>query len=247
MAYPMFGVGILTITPSTTPATPVRIGTVKDVSVSIKGSPVKLYGERSFPVDVAVGQREITGKGKFASFASGIVAAALSATESTGGKVPVIDEAGTPTTNAYTSGGGSNWFEDLGVIKVSTNLPMTRVADGTAQGTLTAGQYVIAPSTGVYTFATADSNPPVKISYLKTDAVNGKTAAMTNGLMGAGTAYGLNLGNTYRGKQWLLRLPAIVVPTLDLAFKSDGHGEADFTFEGFADSLGNVYYTHWSE
>ena len=102
MAYPMFGCGILTITPATTPATPVRIGTLKDVSVSIKGTSVKLTGERSFPIDVAVGAREITGKGKFASFNSGIVAAALSATESAGSKILIIDESGTPTTNAYT-------------------------------------------------------------------------------------------------------------------------------------------------
>jgi len=247
MAYYNYGVGILAVTDSSTPGVVTRLGVVKDVSLSVKGTTVKLIGEKSFPVDIAVGAKEVSGKGKFAAFSAGIMAAATGNSAVTGMKKPVIDEAGTPTTNAYTSTGGSNWFLDLGVIRVSTGLPMQRMADGTSQGSLTAGQFVIAPSTGVYTFATTDSNPPCLFSYWQTDAANGKTITQTNTLMGAGSTFSLNLGNNYRTKVWAWRFPAIVIPSLDFSMKSDGHSEADFTFEAMADSSGNVYYNHWSE
>lgn len=247
MASYNYGVGILTITDSSTPGVVTRLGVVKDVAFSVKGTTVKLTGEKSFPVDIAVGEKEVTGKGKFASFSAGVVAAATQNSATTGMKVPVIDEAGTPTTNAFTCAGGVNWFADLGVIKVSTGLPMTRMADGTSQGSLTTGQFVVAPSTGVYTFATADSNPPCLFSYWKTDATNGKTINQTNTLMGAGSTFSLNLGNTYRNKVWAWRFPAIVIPTLDFSMGSNKHTEADFTFEAMADASGNVYYNHWTE
>jgi len=237
MAYPVFGIGILTLTPSSANPTPARLGIIKDVSLDIGGDPVELYGEKQFPMDVAIGKRTIGGKGKFANYSADIVATALSVSTTTGSRIGIIDEAGTPTANTLTVTNGATFAEDLGVIRVSTGLPMVRVASGPATG-----QYSVNTTTGVYTFAAGDSNPPCLFSYTYTGAAAGKTATVTNTLMGAATTYGLNLHNTYKTKNIGVRLPAIVVPKLSFGFKNEGHSEFDFEFKAFADASGNVAY-----
>lgn len=241
MAFPMFGIGILTITSTTANSTPQRVGVVKDVSLDISGDPVELFGDKQFAVDVAIGKRSVSGKGKFAGFSADLMAAALSLSSTTGSRVAQIDEAGTPTTNSLTvtPPGSGTWAEDLGVIMVSTGLPMSRVASAPA-----AGQYSV--SAGVYTFAAGDSNPPVLASYSYTLASTGKTVTISNSLMGAATTFGLNLFNNYKSKSLGVRLPAIVIPKLSFGFGNEKHGEMDFEFKAFADSSGYVSYLYGS-
>jgi len=244
MAAPLFGVGALTITPSGANPTPSRIGIVKDVSVSFKGTSVKLWGEEAFPEDVAIGQREISGKGKFASVSARTIAAMLStgAAPATGSRIQILDETGTVPTTPFqiTVAQSAKFSENIGVVYANTGLPLTVGSTATAQG-------VYAVSAGVYTFHTADQGSAVLLSYTYAEGAIGLTVNKANQAMGAATVFGLNLGQTYKGKNWLLRLPNIVIPSFDLAFKSDGHVEEDFEFEAYQDATGNPFYVYFTE
>jgi hypothetical protein len=240
-----YGLGILTITPTgVTNPTPVQVGLLQDVGVEIDGAVEYLYGPNQFPVDAAIGKRKINVTAKSGVIGSQTVGAVLGLAASA---IVVGSKFGTTpyescqvATNTYTVAGGANFFEDLGVINTVTGLAMTRVASAP-----TAGQYSVVTSTGVYTFAAADSNPLVLISYSTTAAAAGKTINYTNQPMGAAPTFTLNLFNSYRAKTRGLRLPAVIFPKLKFDFKQDGFTNADLELTALQDSAGNVGYW-WS-
>ena len=240
-----FGLGQLIVVPGTnTPlvrATPVMVGTLQDVSVNIDYDLKELWGNSQFPVDVARGKAKITGKAKSGQLGSGLIASVLSgSTTGAGRKKGIYQEARTPAANTTTAVNGATYFEDLGVINTVTGLAMTRMPDATLQASLTAGQYTVAPATGVYNFATADANPPVLISYSYTVAGSGITTTLTNQLLGTSTNYVLELFNSFKSRDYGMRLNAITIPKLDFGFAQDNYGMADIDFSAFADSTGTV-------
>lgn len=234
-----FGVGALTLMPSGANPTPVQVGVLKDVSLDISMTTKELRGAYKFPVDIAQGPGKVSGKAKYGQLNSGLIQAVIGGSKSAGMKIGVIGETGTVPTTPYqiTVSNSANFMEDLGVFDLNTGLYLSRVASAPATG-----QYTVAA--GVYTFAAADTTHQMSITYSYTAASAGTTLALTNTLMGAGSAYQLTLFNSFRGKSVGVKLYAATIPKLSFAFKSEDYTEQDIDFEAFADASGKVldYY-----
>lgn len=234
--------------------TPVRFGTVHDVSVDMSFTVKELMGQYQAPVAVARAGQKITGKCKLAKinarqfndifFGQTLV--------NPGSAVQVLDEggaAGTPipstpfqitVANAASMSAGSPGI-DLGVFNVATGVQFTRVASAP-----TAGQYSFASSTGIYTFASADNVSGIKvdISYEYQQVTAGGRITASNQLMGAAPQFQLHLGNSYQSNKRNLILYACIATKLTFGFKNEDFLVPELDFSGFADSLGR--YMDWS-
>lgn len=249
MPQPLFGTGVLTITPvSSGTVTPTVVAVLKDISVDVSYQKKDLIGNLQFPVDSAKGQGQITGKAKSGYFAGGLISAILSgSTTTTGSKVGVFSEQGTVPTTPFqiTVSGSATWLSDLGVYDVTAGKFLSRVAAGPASG-----QYSVAA--GVYTFAAADTGHIVQISYDKTMSAVGTTVTLTNQLMGTNSGFGMKLYNNYAAVNAVggvpnsagIYLPMVVIPKLSFAFKNADFFEKSIDFEALADSAGNVMYAY---
>ncbi len=177
-----FGAGTLFLvrTDITTP-TPIRVGTLQDVSVDMSFQVKELYGQYQAPVAVARGQQKITGKAKIANLnARQLNDAFLGQTLATGEQINIVDEGGPngtpiPSSSPYhiVVANGSSMSSgtpgiDLGVFNAGTGIQMTRVSTGP-----TTGQYSCDMTTGTYTFAAADEGLNVLISYAYFETTTG--------------------------------------------------------------------------
>lgn len=235
MPNPNFGVGFLSIVPPGANPTPVMVGTLQNVSLDITQDEIALYGGNKFPVDIALGKASIKGKAQSAVIGSGTIGAILGGTTTSASKVGISEESCQVAVNTCTVAQGATFFEDLGVLNTVTGLSMIRGATATG-----AGVYAVNTTTGAYTFAAADNNPLVRISYSYTRAALGKTVTIVNSLMGAATLYVLSLYNAYKAKYFGVRLAGVVIPKLGIGLKNDGHSMFDLEFSAQADASGNV-------
>ena len=233
-----FGVGSLTLISPANPAQAIQVGVIKDVSLDISFTTKELRGAYQFPVDVARADGKVSGKAKSALISGGIISAILNTTSSTGMKIGVAGETGTPTSNAITVANSANFVDDLGVFDQTAGIYLKKVTSAPATG-----QYSVAA--GVYTFASADSTHSFAINYSYSNASVGNTNALVNALMGSGTTYQVTLFNTFRSKNIGVKLYSVVIPKLSFAFKNDDYTEQDLDFEAFANGSGQVldFYT----
>ena len=219
--------------------TPVRFGTLQEVSIDISFDVKQLYGQNQFPVAVGRGKGKLSGKAKFAqlngtlinslffgqTLSSGILAAV---NDTTGATIPATPYQITPTVPS-----SGTWALDLGVIN-SSGLPMTRVASAPATG-----QYSV--SAGVYTFAAADTGQTVFINYRYTaTSTSAKKMTITNQPLGYIPSFQVEFNANFQGKQFLISLPNAISNKLAFATKTDDFMVPEFDFEGFADASGNV-------
>src|ERR1051326_1886834 len=146
--------------------TPMKFGTLQDVSLDISGDVKQLYGQKQFPEAVARGKCKITGKAKFASINGKMFNDLFfGQTLGTGMKQVALDEVhsvpATPFQVTITPPNSGIFLQDWGVRYAATGVPLTRVASGPVTG-----QYSVNQSTGVYTFSTGDQGTSnVLISY----------------------------------------------------------------------------------
>lgn len=239
-----FGSGVLIGTRTDqTPATPRVFGILQEASVEFSFSNKQLMGQYQFPVAVARGAGKISGKAKAAAIDSGMFndlffQGSMAANE----RRVAVNEAGTPATNTLTVANGATFLNDLGVYHVANGRWMTRVASAPA-----AGQYSVNAS-GVYTFAAADSNPPVYITYEYSYTTTvGKTLTIGNQLLGINPTFSLVLTQNYNGKQLNLRLNACTSTKLALATKLEDFMVPDFDFEAYADGANVIGTLSFSE
>ena len=233
--------------------TPVRVGTLQDVSVDMSFQVKELYGQYQAPVAVARGQQKITGKAKIANLsASALNSAFLGQTLVTGSQIQVVDEggpSGTPipastylitVANSTSMSSGSPGV-DLGVFNAATGIQMTAVA-----ATPTAGQYVFSPAAGTYLFSAADhtSGISVVISYAYSQTTTGSRITAYNQLMGSSPQFQVKLGNQYGGNNMALTLYAAIPTKMSWDFKNEDFTVPDWEFSAFADSLGRTF--DWS-
>lgn len=239
-----FGVGALILTPPGTNPTPVNVGILQDVSLDIKATTKELRGGYQLPVAVAVAGKSINGKAKAADINSGLLASLLNVTPTTGMRIPIIGERSTIPTTPFqiTVTNGATFAEDLGVLNLTTGLPMTRAATADA-----AGKYAVNTSTGVYTFNTDDAGDTVAITYSYTASAVGKTVTWANQLMGVATTYTVHLCQSYNSKYAIAKLHAAVFPSLSMAFKNEDFAGQDIEFQAFAASDGSVITQYMSE
>lgn len=245
MAQYSFGAGVLTLyNPAGSPVNPIQVGVLKEVSVDFKSTTKELRGAYRFAVDIAAGPMTISGKFKFQQIDYSLVAAVTGSTAATG-YTRVAETAATaipttPYTITVAPPNSGTFTRDLGVISQSGMTSMDRVT-----GTPVTGQYSV--STATYTFAAADTgtNVVIRYAYGVTGTESGTTQNLANSLMGSNTVYSLELGNTFRSKNSYLRLPAIIIPSLSMGWKSEDYMEADMEFSAFVDpSTGNIM--QWS-
>lgn len=228
MAQYNFGIGSLTFIPSGANPTPVMIGVLNDVSIDVSYDLKELRGSYQAAVDVARGPLKITGKAKNAAISGAALLAALGgATSTTGSKVGITGEAGVIPTTPFiiTVANGATFYEDLGVVDLTTGKQMARAA--TATGT---GIYSVNTTTGAYTFNTADASHNVSINYAYTAAAVGKTVSLNNQVMGASTPFVLACYNNYANRGFGWRFPAVHIPKLSLALKAEAYTDEDLDF-----------------
>jgi hypothetical protein len=218
--------------------TPIKFGTLQNVSLDISFENKTLYGQNQFPVAVGRGKGKISGKAQFAGlngatinslFFGQTLSTGITAVYSdvTGSVIP-----GTPYQVTPTVPLSGTWSRDLGVVM--NGVPMTRVASAPATG-----QYSVAA--GVYTFAAADTTKTVFIDYEYTaTSTTAPQGIVTNQLMGYAPSFLAELTTPYAGKQLTVTLFNCISSKLTLATKQDDFMVPEFDFDAFANSSNQV-------
>jgi len=229
----IFGAGRFFGINNVTSPTPMRAYVPQDQSIDFKLNTKSLFGENRLPVAVAAGDMSVTGKVSLGANNARLFADLMFAVSSTTGIISEADmEAGTvPGSVAYTVTvtNSATWNTDLGVVKASDGTVMTRVASAPA-----AGQYSVAA--GVYTFAAADANLNVKISYLYTTASVGEKITITNSLQGPAGAFTGVMVFPYAADQDVLTLNNCISTDASIATKQGDYAKPSFGFMAATDS-----------
>jgi len=215
--------------------TPMKVGTLQDVSIDISFTIKELYGKNSFSVANRRGKGKIECKAKFANITAKLLNDAMfGQTIAATQIIPVIDEPGTPVTHVVTVTGSATFLTDLGVVDVVTGQSMILVASTPA-----AGQYMQA--SGVYTFTSGFADL-VKISYEKS-STSGQAFTMPNVPMGASPLFMVvfNEIDAPTGNQMTVTLNSCVASKLSLASKQEDFMIPEFDFTAFSDASGNVF------
>lgn len=237
-----FGSGTLFATPiggnlAANP-TPMQFGTLQDVSLDISFDTKELYGMYQFPDVIARGKGKITGKAKFAKLNGKMINDLFfGQTVSSGQTLAQLDEAAAvpaSTPYTYTVANTATFVEDQGVRYSATGDSLARVASAPVQG-----QYSVS-NTGVYTFAAADSNAGVLISYTYTVTASGKTTAIINQLLGYAPTFSCVLRELFNGQQSDVKLYACIGSKLSRATRQDDFMVPEFDFSAFANAAGKV-------
>lgn len=221
--------------------TPIQFGTLQDISLDISFDVKELYGRNSLPDAVVRGKGKIQGKAKFASLNGKLINDIFFGNALTVGQDKIsIDEAGTvPAVSTFTvtAANAATFKEDLGVRNASTGLNMVRVASAPA-----AGQYSVVETTGVYTFASADANLAVLITYRYGSASGGNSMTVVNPLMGTAPVFSAHLfqKDQNSGLTSVTKIFSCVATKLTRATKQDDFMVPEFDFSAFADASGNV-------
>jgi len=225
-------------------ATPVNFGLIQDVSIDETPTVKELYGQNQRPVAIARGTIKTTGKATLARI-SGLAMASLfyGVTPSTGQLATQFQEAGAvPAASTYTItvANSATFADDYGVVYAATGLPFTKVESAPA-----AGQYTVAD--GVYTFAAANANAAVLITYTYTIAASGQKFTVSNQLLGTTPMFQAQFRTTFNGQNVSLKLNACTASKFTFATKLEDFTMPDFEFSCFADAAGNVMTWSFSE
>lgn len=231
-----FGAGRFFGINNVTAPTPMRSITTQDQSVDFKRSTKSLYGDRQFAAEVAAGEMQVSGKVTMGGLNARMFADLLFADGSTTGQTgQADDEAGTvPGSTAYTVTvtNSATFTTDLGVRYASganANKPLVRVASAPA-----AGQYTV--SAGVYTFAAADANANVKVSYLYTIANTGATISLANQMQGPTGNFTGVMAFLYGANQNILTLNNCIATDGSIASKGSDFAKPTFGFDCATDT-----------
>jgi hypothetical protein len=243
----LFGSGLMWGTPLTNSAgtavanpTPLLFGVLQDCEVEVKFELKQLYGQNQFPVAVGRGKGSVNGKAKYAELFGGMLETIVFGQAASAGLTSAVyDTVGaaiptTPFTITPTVPNSGTWAADLGVIAAATGRPMVRVASAPATG-----QYSV--STGVYTFAAADTALVVYISYRYTaTSTVAKRSTVVSQPMGYSPTFRCDLYVPFNGEQLIITMNNCISDGLKMGFKNDDFSIPEFGFSAFADASGNV-------
>lgn len=237
-----FGSGILYATPSGANATPLQIGALQDVSADLSRTTKQLFGQNQQPLAIGAGELKASLKAKMGYVNAGVYASLFYGVSLATGTVSLAQNeahsvpASTPWTVTVTN--SAQFAKDLGVTYANGN-PLTQVASGP-----TAGQYSV--SAGVYTFATADANAAVLISYEYTVAASGSTVSVGTVLQGVQPIITVDLYRGYNGTGERHRFWAAVCSKLSIPTKMADFGISELDFDCFVDSQ-NRFHTIYTD
>jgi hypothetical protein len=233
---PTFGAGRFFGINNASNPTPARTYVQQDMSIDFKQATKELFGEKKFAVAVAAGEMSISGKVTMGAPNPRMLGEYLFNTAATTGQILEADkEAGTvPGVSTYivTVTNSATWTTDLGVMKTDGTV-MTRVASGPATG-----QYSVAA--GVYTFAAADANATVLISYLYTSASTGQKLTMANALQGPAGAFTAVMAFLWGTQQDVLTLNNCIAQDASFSTKQGDFDKPTFGFMASTDSSDNL-------
>lgn len=237
-----FGSGILYATPSGANATPLQIGALQDVSADLSRTTKQLFGQNQQPLAIGAGELKASLKAKMGYINAGVYASLFYGVSTSTGTVSLAQNeahsvpASTPWTVTVTN--SAQFSKDLGVTYANGNA-LTLVASGP-----TAGQYSV--SAGVYTFATADANAAVLISYEYTSASTGSTVSIGTILQGQQPIITVDLYRGYNGTGERHRFWAAVCSKLSIPTKMADFGISELDFDCFVDSQ-NRFHTIYTD
>jgi hypothetical protein len=243
-----FGTGVLFMLPNAgnTAAnpTPYKLAALQSVQVDFKSSLKKLYGQKQFAIAKARGTIDVNCKAKLkATDVGAINQLYFGQTTSAGKTIIADDEAGTvpaATTYTITVTNAATFVTDFGVRDASTGQQLQTVTTAPATG-----QYSVDPATGIYTFAAADANRKVLISYSYTSTLaTATTLTLVNQLMGFAPEFRAFLYNDFRGKYFGIELFNCTMGGLSLPTKQEDFWELDIDFDACtdaSDTLGKLY------
>jgi hypothetical protein len=228
-----------------TPDFPQRFGTLQDVNVEFNQKLVPLRGQNKGPDDVAPSDMEIKGKAAFGAIQVETYNALFFADTIVSGEDIVADreEHTVPnTTGDFTIevDESVSFVKDLG-IQYADGSGYLQVVD---PGSEDAGKYSVDEDTGIYTFAAADADRVVLISYVY-DTNEGRTMQVENHIQGYGPVFEMFLLQPYQGHNalWLARCRA---SKMSAPMKRDGYLISDFEFECYPGSDG-VWFKWYQE
>ena len=241
----IFGSGSLYGTPLTDASgaaianpTPVKFGTLQNVSLDFSFENKMLYGQKQFPVAVGRGKGKISGKAQVGTLNGGLINSLFFGQTLATGLIGVYNGdtgsviPGTPFTLTPTVPSSGTWTKDLGVIVDGVQL--NRVASAPATG-----QYSVAA--GVYTFAAADAGKIAFIHFEYTaTAVGAQKSTITNQLMGYAPTFSLHLSTPYQGKTMTVNLLSCISAKLGFATKQDDFVVPEFDFDAFANASDQI-------
>lgn len=202
-----------------------RVGTVSDVEVDIELSVEDLSTGRVFPIDSAVKGGKLSVKATQSEIDGALIAALLNTTPAVGSLLTARETfTGTSLTLAHTP----------------VNVFGVRGSDGTTYtlttGTLGAGQYTL--TAGAVAVA---SNPGAIAVEYEYSAVTGTTITVSNSDGYQAPTVEARFFNTYAGREVGVRVFALVVPKVDLAFKAGAFATGKLEGTAKEDSLGRVF------
>jgi hypothetical protein len=233
----VFGAGTLIGKVGT--STPLQFGILQECSIDFNFSLKELFGSYQFPADIGRGTAKIAGKAKQGDIDADIFGNLFFDDTPTVGQLllvqsePGVVPAGAPYT--ITVAGAATFIGDEGVYYAASGQRLQRVSAAVA-----AGEYIVNEATGVYTFAAADANAAVKITYSKTSTTGGKEIAITSNLLGDAPSFGVLFNGTRNGKQMNISLNRCISSKLTLATKLEDFLIPEFDFSAMADDSGNV-------
>lgn len=235
-----FGSGNLyALDTSTVTPTPVKFGTLQEVSEEFSLKEVELFGQNKFADAVGQGEGKISCKAKMAQINGALLAMFFNVSPVTGQLLPVTGEAvsipATPGPYTITVAHATGYYKDLGVIFAATGTPLTRVATGPATG-----QYSLVEATGIYTFAAADQGLGVKFDYLYNSTLVGKTLTIVNQEQGQGPSFMAILHGTFQNQSVVQILNKCTSSKLSFPYKASTFAVQEFDFSAQVDDAGNI-------
>lgn len=243
-----FGVGTLIAVPTfdalgvaVANPTPVRMGTLQDVSVDLGVDMKALYGASRYPRAVGAGKAKTDIKAKYADINAAVLGSLFfGKTASANIKGANLDVAatipGTPFQITAAPPSSGTFVADLGVYDAAAGTQFTRVASAP-----TTGQYSVSGA-GVYTFAAADTGKAIEYSYEYSAATGGSTYSLTNDLMGYIPSFSVILQESFDGKKLVLKFNKCSSGKLALPFKNEDFSIYDFEAMAYTDASDNLGY-----
>lgn len=239
MVQSVFGAGFLFGIPSGANPTPVMFGAVQDTSVDFSFDLKPLYGQNQFALEQARGKGKIDIKSQVGRFDPNLFNQIyFGQTTSAGEVLNSMSEAATIPSTPFTvtAANGATFKTDLGVYSTTLGKFLTRVASGPATG-----QYSVNTTTGVYTFASADTGGAVKLNYTYASSSTGTALAGGNPTMGSSPIFALQLVNSFKSKSISLSFGAVQSSKLALPMKLDDFALPSLDMSAQDDGTGNVF------
>lgn len=225
--------------------TPSFLGILSDIQIDFDQAVKELQGQYKVAVDVAPAALKIVGKAKFSRIEGStmrdlLFGAAATVTPASGIAMAVAETAAVPATPyTVTVTNAGTFQEDFGVFYALTGRQLTRVASGPV-----VGQYSVVETTGVYTFAAADTLLSMNFYYSYTVATLFKSV-LSNTFMGTGPFFEMFISETYTNNSGVLntfnlKLNACRASKLAFPFKNADYTMQEFDFQAFADQAGVI-------